>query len=113
MADIVIAGPNSVEAMKQGIESAGRGGKVLFFTPAKPDEQLTINPNEIYFKDINIITSYSCGPTDTADALELIETGVVRAEKLITHRFPIEKTAEAFRLTAEAKNSLKGVITFE
>ena len=113
MADIVIVGPNSVEAMKQGIESAGRGGKVLFFTPAKPDEQLTINPNELYFKDINIITSYSCGPTDTTDALELIEQGVVKAENLVTHRFPIEKTAEAFRLTAEARDSLKSVIVFE
>lgn len=113
MADIVIVGPNSIDAMKQGIESAGRGGKVLFFTPAKPDEQLTINPNELYFKDINIITSYSCGPTDTADALELIEQGVVKAENLVTHRFPIEKTAEAFRLTAEARDSLKSVIVFE
>ncbi len=113
MADVVIVGPNSAEAMKQGIASVGAGGKVLFFTPAKPGETLSINPNELYFKDINIITSYSCGPTDTADALELIEQGIVRAEKLVTHRFPIEKTAEAFRLTAEAKDSLKSVIVFD
>jgi hypothetical protein len=32
---------------------------------------------------------------------------------LVTHRFPIEKTAEAFRLTAEARNSLKSVIMFD
>jgi len=31
----------------------------------------------------------------------------------IPHRFPIEKTAEAFRLTAEAKDSLKSVVVFE
>ncbi|MBI4688845.1 MAG: alcohol dehydrogenase catalytic domain-containing protein [Nitrospirae bacterium] len=113
MADIVIVGPNSVDAMRQGIEAAGAGGKVLFFTPAKPGERLTIDPNELYLKDINIITSYSCGPTDTADALELIDEGIVRAEKLVTHRFPIQKTAEAFRLTAEARDSLKTVIVFE
>lgn len=112
MADVVIVGPNSADAMKQGIECAGAGGKVLFFTPAKPDEKLIIDPNELYFKDINIVTSYSCGPTDTVDALEIIESGIVRAEKLVTHRFPIEKTAEAFRLTAEAKDSLKSVIVF-
>jgi len=82
MADVVIVGPNSAEAMKQGIGSTGAGGKVLFFTPAKPDEKLILDPNELYFKDINIITSYSCGPTDTADALEIIESGIVSAEKL-------------------------------
>jgi len=113
MADVVIVGPNSSEAMKQGIECTGAGGMVLFFTPAKPGERLTIEPNDLYFKDINIVTSYSCGPTDTADALEIIESGIVRAEKLVTHRFPIEKTAGAFRLTAEAKDSLKSVIVFK
>ena len=113
MADVVVVGPNSADAMKQGIECVGAGGKVLFFTPAKPGERLTIEPNDLYFKDIDIVTSYSCGPTDTADALEIIESGIVSAEKLVTHRFPIEKTAEAFRLTAEAKDSLKSVIVFD
>ncbi|MFA6056509.1 MAG: zinc-dependent dehydrogenase [Thermodesulfovibrionales bacterium] len=113
MADLVIVGPNSSEAMRHGLSAAGAGGKVVLFTPAKPGEQLTINPNDLYFKDINLITSYSCGPTDTADALDIIAEGTVQAEKLITHRFPIEETAEAFRLTAEARDSLKSVILFE
>ena len=112
MADLVIVGPNSAEAMRQGLSAAGAGGKIVLFTPAKPGEQLTINPNDLYFKDINIFTSYSCGPTDTADALDIIAEGTVQAEELITHRFPIEEAAEAFRLTAEAKDSLKAVITF-
>ncbi len=113
MADIIIVGPNSIEAMKQGLAATGAGGSVLFFTPAKPGEKLTIDPNDMYFRDINLITSYSCGPTDTADALEIIEEGTVTSEKLVTHRFPIEKTAEAFRLTAQAGDSLKTVITFD
>jgi len=112
MADLVIVGPNSAEAMRQGLSAAGAGGKIVLFTPAKPGEQLTINPNDLYFKDINIFTSYSCGPTDTADALDIIAEGTLQAEELITHRFPIEEAAEAFRLTAEAKDSLKAVITF-
>ena len=112
MADLVIVGPNSVDAMKQGIQSAGAGGTVLFFTPAKPGERLAVEPNDLYFKDINIVTSYSCGPTDTADALEIIEEGTVRADRLVTHRFPIEKTADAFGLTAQAGDSLKSVIVF-
>lgn len=113
LADVVIVGPNNVNAMSDGISAAGPGGRVVFFTPTKPYEQLIIHPNDLYFKDINIITSYSCGPTDTADALELIKEGIIRAEKLVTHRFPIERTEEAFKLTAEAKDSLKTIIVFE
>jgi L-iditol 2-dehydrogenase len=113
MADIVVVGPSSAAAMKQGIDAVRAGGSLLFFTPSQPGERLTLEPNDLYFRDISIITSYSCGPTDTADALEIIEEGIVRAEKLVTHRFTIEDTAAAFRLTAEARDSLKSVIVFE
>ena len=58
------------------------------------------------------MNSYSCGPRDTAEALEIIREGTVNAGTLITHRFPIEKTADAFRLTAKARDSLKSIIVF-
>jgi L-iditol 2-dehydrogenase len=110
MADIVIVGPGTLEAMSQGISCAGRGGKVIFFTPTQPGDVLPIQPNDIYFKDINIITSYSCGPDDTKAALQFISNGTVDTEGLITHRFPLEKTAEAFHLTTKAEDSLKVII---
>ncbi len=113
MADVVIVGPNSADAMMQGLRCVSPGGQVLFFTPAKPGERLEIDPNILYFNDINIITSYSCGPSDTADACELIGKGIVSAEKIVTHRFPLEKTEEAFRLTSAPDESLKTMIVFD
>jgi L-iditol 2-dehydrogenase len=113
MAELVIVGPNSVEAMSQGIRCVRPGGQVLFFTPAKPGEKLVVDPNHLYFDDVNIITSYSCGPTDTADAFELIKKGMISPEMIVTHRFPIEKAKEAFRLTASAGDSLKCMIVFD
>lgn len=112
MADLVIVGPGSIEAMRQGIAAAAAGGTVLLFTPSPPDEQLTISPHDLYFKDITITTSYSCGPPDTAESFRVIRDKIVTAAQLVTHRFPIEKTPEAFKLTSEAKNSLKCIITF-
>jgi len=113
MAELVVVGPNSADVMTQGLECVRPGGQVLLFTPAKPAEKLTIDPNYLYFRDINIITSYSCGPNDTAEARKLIEKKVVSAEKMVTHRFPIERTEEAFRLTSLAGNSLKALVVFQ
>ncbi len=112
MADIVVVGPGNIEAMSLGISCAGRGGSVLFFTPARPGDVLHLRPDDIYFKDINIITSYSCGPDDTKEALNLILEGIVDTKRFITHKFPLEKTQDAFRLTAKTKESLKVIITF-
>lgn len=113
MADIVIVGPNSAEAIKQGIDSVSSGGTVVLFTPAKPGETLTLDPNELYFRDINLITSYSCGPADTREALGFIQRGLVTAGKLVTHRFAIEHTSEAFNLTSRAGDSIKSLIVFD
>lgn len=112
MADIVIVCPNSVDAIKDGLKVVSHGGTVLIFTPSKPNEMLDININEIYFKDINIVTSYSCGPDDTKIALDFISKGIIKAEKLITHRFSIDDTDRAYRITAEARDSLKCAIIF-
>lgn len=112
MADVVIVGPNSAAAMQQGMEVVSRGGTVVFFTPAKPGEHLRIDPNSLYFRDISLVTSYSCGPADTRKALSLIREGWVSAERLVTHTFPIEKTAEAFTLTSQAGDSLKSIVVF-
>lgn len=111
MANLVVVCPNSLEAIEMGLRAVAPGGTLLLFTPAKPDDRLTIDLNELYFKDISIVTSYSCGPDDTRAAFDLIYQGVVRPSLLITHRFGIDHTAEAFALTAEARDSLKVVIT--
>lgn len=112
MADLVVVGPNSAHAMAEGIKSAGNGARVIFFTPARPGEELLIDPSEIYFKEITLIPSYSAGPEDTRQALRMIESGAVRAGMVITHRFPIEETAAAYNLASMAGESLKTIITF-
>jgi L-iditol 2-dehydrogenase len=111
MADLVIVGPGTTAAMKTGISCAGKGGTVLFFTPSPDEELLQINPYELYFNEVNLLFSYSCGPNDTQQAMTLIEQGVMTAEKFVTHKFSIDQTEEAYKVACEAKNSLKILVT--
>jgi L-iditol 2-dehydrogenase len=113
MANLVICGPNSAEAMETGIRAAAPGGKVVLFTPALPGQKLTLDPNEIYFNETSIIPSYSTGPDDTREALRMISEGHIRADMVVTHRFGIEETARAYALAAYAKDSLKVIIKFQ
>jgi L-iditol 2-dehydrogenase len=112
MARVVITCPNSIEAMKQGFRAVSPGGAVMFFSPAKPGEIMTVDPNQLYFRDISVSTSYSCGPDDTKQALEFIGRGIVNAQKIVSHRFTIEETQRAYQLTAEAGESLKSIVLF-
>jgi L-iditol 2-dehydrogenase len=111
-ARVVIVGPNSVTAMKQGFRAVASGGTVMLFTPAKPGEIMNVDPNRLYFRDITVATSYSCGPDDTRQALDFIAKGLVTAEKIVSHRFPVEETQKAYELTSLAGDSLKSLIVF-
>jgi L-iditol 2-dehydrogenase len=112
MADIVIVGPPKAEVMKLGIDCAGQGSTVVFFMGSEPGEKMEVEPYQLYFREITLVSSYSCGPYDTREALDIIARRVVTAEKVITNRFPIEQTAEAFALMAQARDTLKSVIVF-
>lgn len=112
MAEVVIVGPGSIEAMQLGLRCAAKGGSVVLFTASKPDDRLTFAPNDLYFNEVRLIPSYSCGPDDTREALRLIETGVVDSEHFITHRFPFARLHEAYRTAAAAHDSLKTIVEF-
>lgn len=112
MAEVVIVGPGTIEAMELGIRCAARGGTVVLFTASPPAASLAVSPYHLYFNEIRLIPSYSCGPNDTREALRLLAGGVIRAEQFITHRFPFVALHEAYRTAAQAQESLKTVVEF-
>jgi L-iditol 2-dehydrogenase len=111
LADAVIIGPGSLEAMQLGLRLAGRGATVVFFTASKPDDRLPIAPYDLYFREIRLVPSYSCGPNDTREALDLIARGIVRRPQVVTHEFPLERVVEAYQ-TAAMTSALKTIVTF-
>lgn len=111
-ADAVICGPGSIEAMEASLEACGAGGRVVLFTTSKPDDVLPVRPYRIYFDEISIVPSYSCGPDDTKAAFDAIAGGTIREEDLVTHRFGIDRIVDAYAAAARVDEALKTVIEF-
>lgn len=109
-ADLVLVGPSSPKAVQEGIKCAAPGGRVLMFMAPQPGVMMEIEPNELFFKEIDLVSSYSCGPDDTRETLQLLRQGVFPTEHYISHRFPLEKALEACRLTAAAQESFKVLV---
>ena len=109
--DVVVVTPSKISAMEQGFTLVGPGGTVLFFAPPPPADILAITPNTLFFQEITLRTSYSAGPYETRQALELLHNGRIRPEMIITHRFALQDAARAFQLVAKPGDALKVVIT--
>jgi len=112
-AEIVIVGPATVAALEQGLACAARGGTVVQFMGTEPSERLSLSTFDFYFRELRLVPSYSCGPLETRRALELIAHGVVRAEQVVTHRFPLDQAGEAYRVAALDKTAIKALVTFD
>ena len=108
--DLVFAGPGKSAAIKEAAEAVSPGGTLLVFTMTPPGEELTVAPFDLYFREISVVPSYSCGPEDTRQALELIASGRVPVDDLVTHRFPISSAVEAFARARNPDGSVKVMI---
>jgi L-iditol 2-dehydrogenase len=108
--DIVLVTPSKINAMLQGLDLVGPGGTVLLFAPPPPGETLPVAANQLFFQEISLCSTYSAGPYDTRLALELLQNGRIKAETVITHHFPLQDAAQAFRLVAEPGDALKALI---
>jgi len=108
--DLAVVTAPSLEAYKAGVGILRKGGKLCVFAPTSPGEFLELSPKELFFNELQIIPSYSTSHIETRESLELIKTGKLRARDLITHRFPLEEAAKAFKTALEDKRSLKVVV---
>ncbi len=109
-ADLVIVTAPSVKAYMEALRVCRKGGAICVFAPTSPNDKIEVSPNRLFFDEIKIIPSYSTSHVETRMAMQLIFKGIIDAKKLITHRFPLERIAEAFKTAKESKECLKIVI---
>jgi len=111
-ADVVICGPGTPEALRDAFAAAAPGGTVVMFTPLEPGVPFTLDANDLYFRDVRLVPSYSCGPQDTREALELIAGGVVTAQRLGATLYSLEEAPQAYA-ALRSSSILKPIVTFE
>jgi len=111
-AEIVIVGPATIDALEIGLACAAKGGTVVQFMGTPPDARLQLSPYDLYFREVRLVPSYSCGPIETRAALQYLAARVVTARDVVTHRFPLAAAGEAYRVAAEDKSAIKTLVTF-
>jgi L-iditol 2-dehydrogenase len=110
--DLVFVCPGKAEVLLEAADAVAPGGTLLVFTMAAPGERWSADLNGLYFREISVLPSYSCGPDDTREALDAIASRRVAVADLVTHRFGIGEAPEAFARARRADGALKVVIAF-
>ncbi len=110
--DFVFVGPGKSGVIAEALRTVAPGGTLLLFTMPSPEDRLALDGHDLYFREVQIVPSYSCGPVEMRLALTLLGERRLPVADLISHRFPIERAPEAFARAREPEGSLKVVLMF-
>jgi L-iditol 2-dehydrogenase len=112
-ADFVVIGPGTPDVIRGALSFVRDAGVACLFTPTPTGVTTAIDFGDLYFREISLVPSYSCGPADTRLAYDLLRSRRVRTDGLVTHRFALEKVQEAFDTARRGGEALKVLVTAE
>jgi L-iditol 2-dehydrogenase len=108
--DIAITACASPEAQEQALTVVRARGRVNYFGGLpRGSRPVSLDSNVIHYKECYIHGSHGSVPRQHKVALDLLAKGSIRADGLITHRFPLERIADAFA-AQEQRLGLKVVV---
>jgi L-iditol 2-dehydrogenase len=106
-AHVTIDSAGTADAIRQAVGMTRKGGRVSF--TGVPLEPVELPMQKIVLEEIDLFgVRANRGTMD--EAIALIEAGRIRAEAMITHRFPLARYAEALETFAKRKDGALKVL---
>lgn len=80
-ADAIFMTSGADKAIDTALKYVRNGGKIVVFS-STPHDQTAYPNNEIYYRELTVMGSYSPSPADLTDSLELLRSGRVKVNGL-------------------------------
>lgn len=93
--NVVIECVGNVHTQADAVRFAGKGATIMYFGLAAPEESFPIRPDDIFKKELHITSSY-INPYSFERAIQILESGTVELESLITNVVPLDNIADVF-----------------
>lgn len=101
-----IGNPKTIELASAAVKAGGLHCQVGYTHHSVP-----MNAGRLMFREITIKGSLGCRPVDYPKIIEMVRTGKIQLEPVVTHRFPLEEINQAFELMRKGE-SLRSIVVF-
>jgi L-iditol 2-dehydrogenase len=109
--DLAVVATGHPAVLRQATELVRRGGTVNLFGLPESGSRLDADLQDLYLRGVRLIPSYATTEPDIADVHRLVVAGELTLGDIVTHRIPLARAEEAFRLAARPDEAVKVVVT--
>ena len=91
--DVAFEAVGKAATQEAALNCLRTGGRLVLvgYSP----ETMALNAGRVMFRELEVLGSLGCRPVDYPRAIELVRQGKIRLTEMVTHRFPLERIAEA------------------
>lgn len=107
-ADRVLICTGAYAAVEQAFRCIDKKGIILLF--AIPNRDIALPIPDFWRNELTVTSSYGAAPVDLEAALALIADKKINVQDTITQTLPLTQIQAAFKIVAEARESLKVVL---
>ena len=98
-ADVVIVAAPAAAPQEQSLDLVRKQGCVMLFASLPAGKSmLNVDSRLIHYKELRVLGSSDSTPAHVSKAVEILSSGVFPAEKIVTHRLPLDEIEKAFEL---------------
>lgn len=108
--DVTILATGSIKAFESSLRITRRGGEILLFGVPSVGSKFDLDLNSLYSNEQIIIPSYGASEIETNQALSLLSDKSIDLLPLVTHRFQLKESDNAFKCAHEALDAMKVLV---
>ena len=101
--DVAVDATGRPEVWEQAVKATGRGGTVLFFGGCAPGTSIQLDTRQVHYEELTLVGAFHHTPDLVRRAVEVIESGAVVPDGLLTHRMPLEAVPDALALMTKGE----------
>ena len=108
--DLIIIATSDMSVLCKSLDIIRKGGTILLFGEPQKEIDVNVDIGKLYSKEVKIITTYAATNKEINKALQLITKMEIDVNKLITHRYSIADSKDAFEKVHGKNDVIKAVI---
>ncbi|MEL4505844.1 alcohol dehydrogenase catalytic domain-containing protein [Luteococcus sp. H138] len=100
-ADVVVVAIGALPLANQALHLAGVGGRVNYFAGFPKGSTVEMDPNLVHYKELQVTGGSNARRSDVHRAVQVLASGAIDAEKIVTHSFALTEVDRAVQAVAD------------